>query len=137
MAGKRRAAHPIEDALQLGAVPPIGAGPEFVRQARNILTKFVHETPLDSRAGLDYQRRQLICGMDWSQLGDGCLWGTGQFVPTTRFMNPTLDQAVGMQGAYDCNRQACRTLGSTGHDQADTIRAVRWSGVGIRRLRLG
>jgi hypothetical protein len=98
MAGKRRAAHPIEDALQLGAVPPIGAGPEFVRQARNILTKFVHETPLIPPQALT------ISGGSLSAAWTGRNWGTdacgepASFVPTTRFMNPTLDQAVGMQG---------------------------------------
>ena len=44
---KRLAAHPVEHALQLGAVSAMRERAKFLRQMRNILTKFVHATPLD------------------------------------------------------------------------------------------
>jgi hypothetical protein len=56
-AGKGFAAHPIKDALQLGAMPAIWLRAKFLRQTCNILTKFVHGTPLDCHAPLDYERR--------------------------------------------------------------------------------
>ncbi len=46
---------------------------KFLRQMRNILTEFVHDPLLIAPAPLDYERRQLICGMEPSQLGDSYL----------------------------------------------------------------
>src|SRR5262245_43034005 len=68
-ASERRISHATEDALQLSAVPAIGIRTKFLRQTRNILTEFVQEFPLASRAPLDYRQWQLICAKEWSQSG--------------------------------------------------------------------
>ena len=77
VARKWLAPHAIEHTLQLGAVSSMRVRTEFLRQMRNILTEFVHEPPLDWLSALDNERRQLICAMEPSQLGDSYLQGTG------------------------------------------------------------
>src|SRR5689334_21187832 len=61
VAGERFAAHAIEHALQFCAVSAMRLRAKLPGYQRNILTKFVHEAPLDCPAPLDYGRRQLIC----------------------------------------------------------------------------
>src|SRR5882724_3950292 len=55
-ASKGLAAHPIKHALQLGAMSAVWLRAKFLRQTRNILTKFVHAAPFDNPVPLDYER---------------------------------------------------------------------------------
>ena len=71
--GKGFAAHAIEHALKLRAVPSMWPRTEFLRQMRNILTEIVHGALLIGSAALDYDQRQLICAMESSQSGDSYL----------------------------------------------------------------
>lgn len=69
VASERLAAHTVQHTLQFSTVPAMRLRAELAGYQRNILTKFVHEAPLDCPAPLDYERRQLICGEEPSQLG--------------------------------------------------------------------
>ena len=69
MTGEWLAAHTVEHTLQVSTVSAMRLRAELPGYQRTILTKFVHEAPLDCPVPLDYERRQLICGEGPSQLG--------------------------------------------------------------------
>ena len=64
-------------ALKIGAVPAVGIRAEFLRQARNILTKFVHGRLLIPAWVLTICGRSLSAAWTSRNRGTSNLWGTG------------------------------------------------------------
>jgi len=134
--GKGLAAHAIEHALKLRAMPSMWLRAEFLRQKRNILTEIVHEPLLIDLRPLTMSDGSLSAA--WSRRN----WGTvtcrePAAVAPTKSPIGSPDQSVGMRLTYGYMSSHVGVSGR--HGMAKSIRSAPSGGQGSgqKRLRLG